>query len=105
MFAHPVDVESFQGLTKADGKNCDVLHPVDFFYDALAEGGVGDLLAFLIAADTRQNASIAVKGSKKKEFMKEKDIQKYMPQPEPEPEVLPQPEPEVVEVTSWDDLY
>lgn len=63
------------------------------------------LLAFLKAADTRQNASFAVRGSKKKEFMKEKDIQKYMPQPEPEPEVLPEPEPEVVEVTSWDDLY
>ncbi|MDD6390313.1 MAG: FtsW/RodA/SpoVE family cell cycle protein [Firmicutes bacterium] len=48
------------------------------------------LLAFLKAADTRQNASFAVRNARGKEFIPEKDIQ---------------PEPETVEVTDWNDLY
>lgn len=53
------------------------------------------LLAFLKAADTRQNASFAVRQAKKTEFMDETDINHHTVQSQPD----------TVEVTSWDDLY
>lgn len=52
------------------------------------------LLAFLKAADTRQNASFAVRNARGREFIPEKDMH---------PENYE--EPETVEVKDWDDLY
>ena len=61
------------------------------------------LLAFLKAADTRQNASFAVRLSKKNEFQPQEDIDIYKAAPLDREEDYR--EPEVQEVKSWDDLF
>ncbi len=67
------------------------------------------LLAFLKAADTRQNASFAVSLSKKNEFQLESDIQKLTAPSLSADESLhlpaSEPEPAVQEIKSLDDLF
>lgn len=52
------------------------------------------LIAFLKAADTRQNASFAVRNARIKEFETDTENSSYY-----------EPEPETVNVTDWNDLY
>ena len=61
------------------------------------------LLAFLKAADTRQNASFAVRLTKKNEFQPAEDIAIYKAAPLESDDTYA--EPEVQEVKSWDDLF
>ncbi len=61
------------------------------------------LLAFLKAADTRQNASFAVRLARKNEFQPAEDIDIYKAAPLEKDDVYS--EPEVQEVKNWDDLF
>ena len=61
------------------------------------------LLAFLKAADTRQNASFAVRLTKKNEFQPAEDIDIYRAAPLENEDIYS--EPEVQEVKNWDDLF
>ena len=61
------------------------------------------LLAFLKAADTRPNASFAVRLTKKNEFQPAEDIAIYKAAPLESDDTYA--EPEVQEVKSWDDLF
>lgn len=61
------------------------------------------LLSFMKAADTRQNASFAVKMTKKNEFQSESEIQKITPPSLSKDKALE--ESDVQEVTSLDDLF
>ena len=61
------------------------------------------LLAFLKAADTRQNASFAVRLAKKSEFQPAEDIDIYKAAPLEKEDMYS--EPDVREVKNWDDLF
>lgn len=61
------------------------------------------LLAFLKAADTRQNSSFAVRLTKKNEFQPAEDIGIYKAAPLDSDDVYK--EPEVQEVKDWNDLF
>ena len=61
------------------------------------------LLAFLKAADTRQNSSFAVRLTKKNEFQPAEDIDIYKAAPLDSDDVYK--EPEVQEVKDWNDLF
>ncbi len=61
------------------------------------------LLAFLKAADTRQNASFAVRLARKNEFQPAEDIDIYKAAPLEKDDVYS--EPEFQEVKNWDDLF
>ena len=61
------------------------------------------LLAFLKAADTRQNSSFAVRLTKKNEFQPAEDIDIYRAAPLENEDIYS--EPEVQEVKNWDDLF
>ncbi len=61
------------------------------------------LLSFMKAADTRQNASFAVKMTKKNEFQPEAEVQKITAPSLSKDQSLQ--EPEVQEITSLDDLF